>query len=84
MPSRRPKGKVHDLLGPACYPHNVEVTFGVCRAEEHMGIFALMIFVGMYGFGGQVIGMSTADSRVQLIMFTSFLCGIVCGYSASK
>jgi hypothetical protein len=41
---------------------------------------ALMLFIALFAFGGQVMGWQTDDGQVQLGLFMSFLFGIVCGY----
>lgn len=44
-----------------------------------MGI-ALASFIGLFAFGGNLLGWSNAGGNVQLGLFMSFLFGIVCGY----
>jgi hypothetical protein len=41
---------------------------------------ALMMFVGLFAFGGQLLGWADSGGHVQLGLFMSFLFGIVCGY----
>lgn len=49
-----------------------------------MGALALMLFVALYGFGAQVMGLPSANGQVQLALFLSFLLGIICGYRTGK
>ncbi len=41
---------------------------------------ALMMFIGLFAFGGQLLGWSDTGGQVQLGLFMSFLFGIICGY----
>jgi len=41
---------------------------------------ALMMFLALFAFGGQLMGWSDPDGQVQLGIFMSFLFGIICGY----
>ena len=41
---------------------------------------ALMMFLGLFAFGAQLLGWSDPDGQVQLGIFMSFLFGIICGY----
>jgi hypothetical protein len=45
-----------------------------------MAGLALMLFIALFAFGGEVLGLPTGDGQVQLGLFMSFLFGIVCGY----
>ena len=45
-----------------------------------MAGLALIMFIGLFAFGGEMMGWPTADGQVQLGLFMSFLFGIVCGY----
>ncbi len=44
-----------------------------------MGGLALVLFLGLYAFGQDVMGWSTAGGNVQLGLFLSFIFGIICG-----
>ena len=41
---------------------------------------ALMMFIGLFAFGGQILGWSDYGGHVQLGLFAAFLFGIICGY----
>ena len=41
---------------------------------------ALVMFLGLFAFGGQLIGWSDPAGQAQLGTFMAFLFGIVCGY----
>ncbi|MEA3004562.1 MAG: hypothetical protein QOH81_3350 [Sphingomonadales bacterium] len=41
---------------------------------------ALIMFIGLFAFGGQMLGWSDYDGHVQLGLFMAFLFGIICGY----
>jgi hypothetical protein len=44
-----------------------------------MGL-ALMLFIGLFAFGGQYFGWSDSGGEIQLSLFASFVFGIICGY----
>jgi hypothetical protein len=41
---------------------------------------ALMMFIGLFAFGGQLLGWSDTNGQIQLGLFMAFLFGIICGY----
>jgi hypothetical protein len=41
---------------------------------------ALIMFIGLFAFGGQLLGWTDYDGHVQLGLFAAFLFGIICGY----
>jgi hypothetical protein len=41
---------------------------------------ALMMFLGLFAFGSQLMGWSDPHGQVQLGIFMSFIFGIICGY----
>jgi len=41
---------------------------------------ALMMFIGLFAFGGQLLGWSDSNGQIQLGLLMSFLFRIVCGY----
>ena len=45
-----------------------------------MAAIAMVMFVALFGFGGQYFGWSDPNGRVQLALFSSFLFGIICGF----
>lgn len=45
-----------------------------------MAGLALMMFIGLFAFGGEAMGWNDANGKVQLGLFMSFLFGIICGY----
>jgi hypothetical protein len=49
-------------------------------AENAMLGLALMMFIAIFAFGGQLIGWTDPQGHVQLALFMAFLFGIVCGY----
>jgi hypothetical protein len=48
-----------------------------------MGI-ALMMFIGLFAFGGQLIGYTDPQGHIQFGLFVAFVLGIVCGYRTSR
>ena len=44
-----------------------------------MGL-ALAMFVGLFAFGGRLMGWEDGQGNVQLGLFMAFIFGIVCGY----
>jgi hypothetical protein len=47
--------------------------------EACMGGLALVLFLGLYAFGQDIMGWSTAGGNVQIGLFLSFIFGIICG-----
>ena len=43
-----------------------------------VGILALAMFIGLWGWGQQMFGWSDPDGQVRLAMFASFIFGIIC------
>lgn len=43
-----------------------------------MGILALAMFIGLWGWGQQMFGWADPDGQVRLAMFASFIFGIIC------
>ena len=41
---------------------------------------ALMMFIALFAFGGQMFGWSDSSGHIQLGLFMAFLFGIICGY----
>ena len=39
-----------------------------------------MMFIGLFAFGGELLGWNDTGNKVQLGLFASFLFGIICGY----
>jgi hypothetical protein len=44
-----------------------------------MGL-ALLMFIGLFAFGGEMLGWSDQGGHVQLGLFMAFIFGIICGY----
>ena len=44
-----------------------------------MGL-ALAMFIGLFAFGGSMMGWEDVQGNVQLGLFIAFILGIVCGY----
>jgi len=49
-----------------------------------MAGLALMMFVGLFAFGGRMIGWTDHGGHIQLGLFMAFLFGIVCGHRTSR
>ena len=45
-----------------------------------MAGLALAMFVGLFGFGHELVGWNDPDGHVQLALFMAFIFGIVSGY----
>ena len=45
-----------------------------------MVVLALAMFIGLFAFGGQLLGWDNSGGQVQLGLFMAFLFGIICGY----
>jgi len=49
------------------------------RGETMAGL-ALAMFIGLFGFGHELLGWSDPGGRIQLALFMSFIFGIISGY----
>lgn len=45
---------------------------------------ALILFIGLFAFGGEYMGWSDPHGQVQMALFMAFIFGIVCGYRSGK
>ena len=45
-----------------------------------MAGLALMMFIGLFAFGGRLMGWHDSGGEVQMGLFMAFLFGIICGY----
>lgn len=45
-----------------------------------MGGIAIAMFIAIFAFGGEFMGWSDPNGKVQLAMFMSFIFGIIGGY----
>ena len=45
-----------------------------------MAGLALILFIGLFAFGGRLMGWTDHSGQVQMGLFMAFLFGIVCGY----
>jgi hypothetical protein len=45
-----------------------------------MVVIALAMFLGLFAFGGEVLGYTDPQGHVQFGIFVAFVLGIVCGY----
>lgn len=44
-----------------------------------MAALALLIFLGIFTFGGEAFGWSAYESDVRIALFLTFVLGIICG-----
>jgi len=49
------------------------------RGKEMAGV-ALILFIGLFAFGGRLMGWSDHSGQIQMGLFMAFLFGIVSGY----
>ena len=49
-----------------------------------MAGLALVMFVTLFAFGGQLLGWRDVHGSIQLGLFMAFLFGIICGYRANR
>ncbi|MDM7956435.1 hypothetical protein [Blastomonas sp.] len=45
-----------------------------------MAGLALAMFVGLFGFGHELVGWNDPEGHVQLALFMAFIFGIISGY----
>ncbi len=71
---------------PAVYPsgRTLKARPGVdTRREEErtsMTGLALVMFIALIAFGQRYFGWSDPDGKIQLMLFTTFVLGVICGY----
>jgi hypothetical protein len=41
---------------------------------------SLVMFVALMSFGQRYFGWSDPDGKVQVVLFTTFVLGVICGY----
>jgi hypothetical protein len=77
-------GKPARLSLPLCFTFDL---FGAspsgadcCRREIFMGMLALAMFIGLWGWGQDLFGWSDPDGQVRLAILVSFIFGIICGF----
>lgn len=49
-----------------------------------MGALALLMFIGVFGFGDKLFGYDSGAGQVQLAIFLSFVLGVIIGYRTGK
>ncbi len=49
-----------------------------------MAPLALALFIALYGFGHTYLGEPAPNSNAQLMLFLSFVLGIICGYKSAR
>lgn len=45
---------------------------------------AIALFIGLFVFCGEILGIHTGHGQMQLGLFASFLFGIICGYKVKS
>jgi hypothetical protein len=45
---------------------------------------ALAMFLALFTFSGEILGIADADGQMQLGLFASFLFGTICGYRTRR
>ncbi len=45
-----------------------------------MGTIALLLFLYIYAYGAELLGVGELDSQMQVGLFLCFVLGIICGY----
>ena len=48
--------------------------------EQAMGLFAIALFVALFGFGQHYLGWSDPGGKVQLALISSFVLGLMAGF----
>ncbi len=76
----------------AAFPHKRSPALyrsSASRAEVNgedrlmMGL-ALVMFIGLFAFGHQLLGWTDHNGQIQLGLFMSFIFGIICGYRTRR
>lgn len=49
-----------------------------------MVVLALAMFLALFWFSGQILGIYDTSGQLQLGLFAAFLFGIVCGYKVHQ
>jgi hypothetical protein len=57
---------------------------GVVRSEAMVVGIAALMFVWLFGWGGEYFHWYDPSGKVQLCLFVSFVLGILCGYKTKQ
>ncbi len=49
-----------------------------------MAMIALVMFIGLFAFGTQILGYSDADGMVRLALLATFVFGLICGIRVGR
>ena len=49
-----------------------------------MGAVAVALFIGLFVFGGPILGVPMGDGHVQASLLAAFVLGIVCGWKSNE
>lgn len=52
------------------------------QKRNSMTGLALVMFVALIAFGQKYFGWSDPDGKIQLMLFTTFVLGVICGYKS--
>ena len=71
---------------PTVYPSGRNLTpgriwtTGAKEKRTSMTGLALVMFIALIAFGQRYFGWSDPDGKIQLMLFTTFILGVICGY----
>jgi len=49
-----------------------------------MAMIALVMFIGLFAFGTQILGYSDVDGMVRLALLATFVFGLICGIRVGR
>lgn len=49
-----------------------------------MAMLALVMFIGLFAFGGEFLGYTDADGMVRLALLATFIFGLICGIRVAR
>jgi hypothetical protein len=83
--AKQSRRRINDLLKNELQNQCVKPVSTVQHVwSQHMGALALAIFVGLYLVVAGSSAFVSSKSDMQIILFLSFVLGIICGYRVSR
>ena len=82
MAASRKRGKLYPLF--TLIADNQRRGDRILLGEDRMVGIAIAIFIALFGWGARYFGWDDPDGKVQRALATSFILGIIGGYTAKS